>query len=221
MKKVLSVFAMTAFFAACNNNPKTNTDTPAAVTTADTSTLNRNAFTDKAQEVQLNGVSDTIISNDGNAYVKVKPKEAEPTAVVNEKPVINEKPVVNKKSTVRHTTSTRRANSAGSDTTTTSKSKSAGTTVSTGTSGSTGTDTAATTTTETKKKGWSKAAKSTVIGAGTGAAAGAIISKKKGKGAIIGGIIGAGGGYIYGRSKDKKDGRYLQDTNANSNPKVQ
>jgi hypothetical protein len=62
-------------------------------------------------------------------------------------------------------------------------------------------------TTTVRKKGWSKAAKGAVIGAGTGAIAGAIISKKKGKGAIIGGVVGAAGGYIIGRSKDKKDGR--------------
>lgn len=60
-----------------------------------------------------------------------------------------------------------------------------------------------------QKKGWSKAAKGTVIGAGSGAALGAIISKnKKGKGAIIGGVVGAAGGYAIGRSMDKKDGRY-------------
>jgi hypothetical protein len=58
-----------------------------------------------------------------------------------------------------------------------------------------------------KKKGWSKAAKGTVIGAGSGAVVGAVVSKKKGKGAIIGGAVGAGAGYIIGRSKDKKDGR--------------
>ena len=36
-----------------------------------------------------------------------------------------------------------------------------------------------------KKKGWSNAAKGAVIGAGVGAATGAIVSKKKGTGAII------------------------------------
>jgi hypothetical protein len=51
---------------------------------------------------------------------------------------------------------------------------------------------AATTTTTTKKKGWSSTAKGAVIGAGVGAATGAIISKKKGQGAIIGGLAGAG-----------------------------
>jgi hypothetical protein len=60
----------------------------------------------------------------------------------------------------------------------------------------------------TKKKGWSKAAKGTAIGAGSGAVIGAVVSKNKTKGAVIGGIIGAGGGYAIGRSMDKKDGRY-------------
>lgn len=60
----------------------------------------------------------------------------------------------------------------------------------------------------TRKKGWSKAAKGTVIGAGAGAVAGAIINKKdRGTGAVIGGILGAGAGYGIGRSMDKKDGR--------------
>lgn len=59
----------------------------------------------------------------------------------------------------------------------------------------------------TEKKGWSKAAKGTVIGAGSGALVGAVVSKKKGKGAIIGGAIGAGTGYVIGRGEDKKDGR--------------
>lgn len=58
-----------------------------------------------------------------------------------------------------------------------------------------------------KKKGWSKTAKGTVIGAGSGAVVGAAVSKKKGKGAIIGGVVGAGAGYIIGRNEDKKDGR--------------
>ncbi len=60
-----------------------------------------------------------------------------------------------------------------------------------------------------KKKGWSKAAKYAVIGTAAGAVTGAIINKKSPvKGAVIGGIILGGGGYIFGRSKDKKEGRY-------------
>ncbi len=60
-----------------------------------------------------------------------------------------------------------------------------------------------------KKEGWSKAAKGAAIGAASGAVVGAIISKNKGLGAVIGGVAGGLGGYAIGRSKDKKDGRYL------------
>ena len=61
----------------------------------------------------------------------------------------------------------------------------------------------------TEKKGWSKAAKGAVIGAGSGAAIGAVVNKKnRAIGAVIGGIIGGGGGYVVGRTMDKKDGRY-------------
>ena len=56
-----------------------------------------------------------------------------------------------------------------------------------------------------KKKGWSNAAKGAVIGAGTGAIGGAILSKKKGLGAVIGGVVGAAGGYIIGKNIDKKN----------------
>ena len=59
------------------------------------------------------------------------------------------------------------------------------------------------------KKGWSKAAKGTAIGAGAGAVLGAVINKKnRAVGAVIGGVIGGGGGYVIGRGMDKKDGRY-------------
>ena len=59
------------------------------------------------------------------------------------------------------------------------------------------------------KKGWSKAAKGTAIGAGTGAVLGAVINKKnRALGAVIGGVLGGGGGYAIGRGMDKKDGRY-------------
>ena len=48
--------------------------------------------------------------------------------------------------------------------------------------------------------------KDAAIGAGAGAVTGAVISHKKGKGAVVGGIVGAGAGYLYGRHKDKKNG---------------
>jgi hypothetical protein len=60
----------------------------------------------------------------------------------------------------------------------------------------------------TQKKGWSKAAKGTAIGAGAGAVIGAVVNKRnRAAGAIIGGVLGAGGGYVIGRTMDKKDGR--------------
>lgn len=60
----------------------------------------------------------------------------------------------------------------------------------------------------TQKKGWSKAAKGTAIGAGAGAVLGAVINKRnRAVGAVIGGVIGGGGGYVIGRTMDKKDGR--------------
>lgn len=49
--------------------------------------------------------------------------------------------------------------------------------------------------------------KNTIIGAGAGAATGAIISKKKGKGALIGGAVGAGAGYLWGKHRAKKKAR--------------
>lgn len=61
----------------------------------------------------------------------------------------------------------------------------------------------------TKKKGWSKAAKYSAIGGGTGIILGAVINKRNPvKGGIIGGILGGGLGFGIGRSKDKKEGRY-------------
>jgi hypothetical protein len=60
----------------------------------------------------------------------------------------------------------------------------------------------------TKKKGWSAKAKGAVIGAGTGAVAGAVINKRnRVAGAVIGGILGAGAGTGIGAILDKKNGR--------------
>ena len=60
------------------------------------------------------------------------------------------------------------------------------------------------TTTTTQKKGMSRTAKGALIGAGVGAVTGAVVSKKKGKGAIIGGLIGAGAGAVTGNVIDRK-----------------
>lgn len=59
-----------------------------------------------------------------------------------------------------------------------------------------------------KKKGWSAKAKGAVIGAGTGAIAGAVINKRNREaGALIGGILGAGAGTGLGAIIDHKNGR--------------
>lgn len=67
-------------------------------------------------------------------------------------------------------------------------------------------NTTATTTTK-KKKGWSGEAKGAVIGAGSGAILGAIVSKNKGTGAVLGGLIGAGAGYVVGDQVEKRKER--------------
>lgn len=59
-----------------------------------------------------------------------------------------------------------------------------------------------------QKKGWSKAAKYSVIGGAGGAVLGAVINKRnRVAGGVIGGVLGGGIGYGLGRSKDKKEGR--------------
>ncbi len=68
-------------------------------------------------------------------------------------------------------------------------------------------NTATSNTSSNKKQGWSQAAKGSVIGGAAGAVGGALIDKKKGRGAVIGGVVGAGTGYIIGRGQDKKSGR--------------
>jgi hypothetical protein len=55
------------------------------------------------------------------------------------------------------------------------------------------------------KKGWSKKAKYSVIGAAAGAATGVAVGKNDSKSAIVGGAVGAGSGYLYGRHRDKKN----------------
>lgn len=71
-----------------------------------------------------------------------------------------------------------------------------------------------TTAPEKKKKGWSGAAKGAVIGAGTGAVAGAVIDKKHGEGAVVGGLIGAGVGAATGAVIDSKNKKKKKKTTA-------
>jgi hypothetical protein len=62
-----------------------------------------------------------------------------------------------------------------------------------------------------KKKKWNNTAKGAVIGAGTGAIAGALIDKKHVEGALVGSVVGAGigtatGVVIDGSKKKKRNG---------------
>jgi hypothetical protein len=63
----------------------------------------------------------------------------------------------------------------------------------------------------TKKKKMGNVAKGAIIGAGVGAITGAVVSKKKGKGAIIGGVLGAGAGAGVGAVINKKNQKKQQD----------
>lgn len=171
MKKLLTAFAFTAVFASCNSNPKTNTGTTTLpALTTDTSGIKDNSLTDKGQVINMNGVSDTIVTANGQ-YAKIKPDTVAATGKTAVTVVETSKPV-------RHRPRTYSSSSTASNTPVTAPAE--------------------------KKKGWSNAAKGAVIGAGTGAVAGAIVSKKKGTGAIVGGLLGAGGGYLIGKAKDKK-----------------
>lgn len=53
---------------------------------------------------------------------------------------------------------------------------------------------------------WSHRKKDALIGAGSGAVIGGVVSHDHSKGAIIGGALGAGAGYLHGRHKDKQAG---------------
>jgi hypothetical protein len=57
-----------------------------------------------------------------------------------------------------------------------------------------------------QKKGWNSKVKGSVIGAGAGAIAGALIDRKKGRGAILGGLLGGGAGLGIGALLDKRQG---------------
>lgn len=55
---------------------------------------------------------------------------------------------------------------------------------------------------------WSPQAKGTVIGAGTGAAAGAILHKRnRALGGVVGGVLGGAGGYAVGKTIDNRNKR--------------
>lgn len=199
MKSKLLAIAITALFAACTSNPKTGTQTTTTTTTTtDSAGFRNNSAADKGQVIELKGVSDTIVTGDGNRYVKVDPNQPKQNNIVSTTPPVAKTPTPTP--SVNHSTARTHHRSGSRSTGGYSGRHSSG-----GHSGA-GNQTASAPV--YRKKGWSKAAKGAAIGAGAGAVAGAIISKNKGLGAVVGGVVGGAGGYIIGRNKDKKDGRY-------------
>ncbi len=178
MKQILSVLALTAVLASCSSNPKTGTEVPKDVVTTDTAGL----YNDKNRVMNVDGLNDTTVTT--VTTTTVTKSGTAPLVAAPEPAPVKKTP----RSTARRSPSE-------------SSSRNNGTYNSGSGRSSQPTETVA------RKRGWSKAAKGTVIGAGSGAVIGAVVSKKKGKGAIIGGVLGAGVGYGIGRSKDKKDGR--------------
>jgi hypothetical protein len=161
MKKTLTALAIMALFAACSSKPNAGTDTNIVVQ-SDSASMDHNSSTDKGTAVTLNGVSDTIVGSDGTKYVKegiATPAVDQPKKAV----------ATTNRSTTHHTSHRSSGSSATGNTGVSSTGN--------GTSASTGTEATAPV---AKKKGWSNTLKGTVIGAGTGAAAGAIISKNSG-----------------------------------------
>ncbi len=191
MKKILLSIVIIASFAACNNTPKD--DTRDIQLLSDPSAYQNNISADTAASV----ATQPVPAAEGKAAPQVitvtkriiyMPAKTVNTAPVSHSTIYTPPVATEVPNTVPATTDngTTKAGTAG------------------------GTEAPVATTTETeKKKGWSAAAKGAVIGAGTGAIGGAIISKKKGLGAIVGGVVGAAGGYIIGKDIDKKNNRLV------------
>ncbi len=218
MKTFILTLSIAMVFAACSNNQSADNSTSSSVVVQDTNGLAQ--FKDWRQKQDLMAANETI-NNDGfetepieETPQKVAPVVTKTRVIYRDSPVSERKAKVTKPAAKdRNYDGERTARSRTSLPETTTHTDN-GPTTNNG-SGEVGTETgsgdvAVSTPTEVEKEkneGWSKAAKGTAIGAGSGAVLGAILSKNKGKGAAIGGVIGAAGGYIFGRKQDKKDGR--------------
>lgn len=222
MKKMIFSLAVAAMFAACSsksNQAESTTSFQAQTTNADTAGLAEyqswKQQKEQLQPIDMNGVGSTNSGLQSSAPVAASESPKTHTRVIYRdrvarapKEIRNQQPEepVSKPlyTTPRPAEPTREAvsrNDAGVG---------AGGRDTVGTGNANGTVVVSEPVeTPAKKGGWSKAAKGTAIGAASGAVLGAIISKNKGLGAVIGGVAGGLGGYAIGRSKDKKDGRYL------------
>jgi hypothetical protein len=215
MKKAILSIAIAAVFAACNNSkPVDQVSTATQVKTPDTTGYNQfQQWKEKQELIDAQGVNEQ--DQNYNAEAVTEPTHQAPKVIyrtiVKEREVKVSKPAQhsNERAVVRTAKSSGRPIE-GSGSGSTGSEPTGGISSGSGSGTSSSNGDVVTTQPEVKKKdeGWSKAAKGTAIGAGSGAVLGAIISKNKGKGAVIGGVVGAAGGYVLGRMQDKKDGRY-------------
>jgi hypothetical protein len=229
MKRTILSIAIAAIFAACNSTPAETSSAQTSQTTTMSATPDTTGYSQfqqwKQREDIMNNQGATEEMQSFNAE-GVKETDDQPAKVVYQSAPQQPRVVkVVKPSTRRTTTRTvatsksepiaqaprgagTRESRSRTDLPTSGTSGGSETGVGTGTSGNDGDIVNAPGPEQTAKEGgWSKAAKGTAIGAGSGAVLGAILSKNKGKGAVIGGVVGAAGGYILGRKQDKKDGR--------------
>lgn len=232
MKKTLTAFIIAAIFAACKSSPKTNEEANMVLGMTDTSglykdqqkTIQTQAVNDRIDYVEnilkdpnriKLGEKEDVVKIPVPAPVK---KEASVKSIKVSKPGQSNKHAGESATSAKSSSSTAdESMSAGHNYPDERESTASGKSpASTSSNNNRPVDsayheerenTASTPTVpeQTREKGWSHAAKGAVIGGGSGAILGAMISKKHGKGAVIGGILGAGTGYIFGREKDKKE----------------
>lgn len=189
MKNTIFAVAIVALFAACNSQPKMNETMGQVLSAADTSGLHE--FRQYKQQQELSKIIEAEGINDGMTPGMNSFASGVPATVIQSAPrerIVYVTEPAPRRTAARTTRSVSRRSSGGGY--------------------SNGSGTVARQSIPARKKGWSKAAKGTAIGGASGAVLGAIVSKKKGKGAIIGGVVGAAGGYVLGRAMDKRDGRY-------------
>lgn len=194
MKKLFTIIAAATMFVACNS--KSDLDTKKDVVLTDTTSMYKsNASTDVS-----------------NATV---PKQDAPPAVAPTRTIIRERTIYVNRAPRASRQVYHEATPVDPVVNTVPQSQPAmgsGTGTSNGNSGvgssTAGSGTSIPGTISEKKKGWSNAAKDAAIGGVGGAVVGAVISKRKGTGAIIGGILGAAGGYILGHKKDKSENSF-------------
>lgn len=227
MKQTILTLAIAAVFAACNSKPaeQTTTTTQKEIVTPDTAgyaqfqdwkqrqdIMNNQGTTEETQSFDAEGVDEAVEESPKVVYQNAPARQERVVRVSKPAPRVTENVRTERSVAKAPKSSGTRQSRSRDDVSQNESTAGTSTTAGNGTSVGTGEGVGSLPTEAeqpaAKKEGWSKAAKGTAIGAGSGAVLGAIISKDKGKGAAIGGIIGAAGGYVLGRKQDKKDGRY-------------